>query len=150
MNDEQLIWEAYKKNQQPTVSPLKKLLIEYIEGLYKFVRSIRHFKEYGVAVQQGYKSPEITPEIEKDVHYVARELRGKDLEDLSEDNFRWNAPNAEDKVESTMYDTIDQLKTFGYSEEQAEDLLKNKIEYYGGVEKSEKDYYIEQVLKMNL
>jgi hypothetical protein len=150
MNDEELIWEAYtKKNHQPTVSPLKKLLIMYIEGLYETVRSIRNFKEYGVAVQQGYKSSKITPEVEKDVAYVAREMMGKDLEDVLEDDFR-NAPNAEDKVESMMYDTIEELKTFGYSEEQAEDLLKNKIEYYGGVVESEKDYYIEKVLKMNL
>ena len=150
MNDEQLIWEAYEKKQQPKVSPLKKLLIDYVEYLYSSVRSILNFKEYGLSVQKGHKSSEITPQIEKDVHYVANETMGRNLEDLSEDDFGWNAPDESDKVESIIYDTIEQLKTFGLSKEQAEDLLKNKIDYYGGVIESEKDFYIKKVLEMNL
>jgi hypothetical protein len=153
MNDEQLIWEAYKNSKQSKISPLKQLLIDYVEGTHSIMRSIENFREYGLAVKEGlkfidtiYGKEEITPQIEEDVDRVAREMMSKNLEDITEDEIRFDYPNYEDRVETIMDNTIDELKTFGFSEDKAKNLLENLYSY----SEADKNYNIQKILEMDL
>jgi hypothetical protein len=117
------------------------------------MRSIENFREYGLAVKEGlkfidtiYGKEEITPQIEEDVDRVAREMMSKNLEDITEDEIRFDYPNYEDRVETIMDNTIDELKTFGFSEDKAKNLLENLYSY----SEADKNYNIQKILEMDL
>jgi hypothetical protein len=153
MNDEQLIWEAYKNSNQSKISPLKQFLIDYVEGTHNIMRSIENFRAYALSVKEGlkfidtkYGKEEITPQIEEDVHRVAREMMDKNLEDLTEDEIRFDYPNYEHKVEAMMYNAIDELKRFGFSEDKAQNLLEDLVNY----SEANKNDNIRKILEMDL
>lgn len=132
MNDEQLIWEAYKK-QKVQISPIKEELIGLLEGFRHFTKMIDNylsFYEKTLNVRRRRISEEgqpITPEEKNDAHIFRDEYLVNfqdDIENITEDNYEDKVWIAHEELTNNLYyDSLERLKKLGLTEDHAKGLI---------------------------
>jgi len=131
MNDEQLIWEAYKK-QKVQISPIKQELIDTLEGFRGYKRMVWNYfsfyeKTFNVDRRDySEKGQPITPQEENDARIFRDEYlqRSRDTEDITVDNFEDRVWETHENLTNNLYyDLLDRLQKLGLTEDHATSLI---------------------------
>lgn len=158
MNDEQMIWEAYKK-QKVQISPIKEELINLLEGFRHFKRMIHNylsFYEKTLNVRRRNYSEEgqpITPEEKNDALIFRDEYLVNfqdDIENITEDNYEDKVWMAHEELTNNLYyDSLERLKKLGLTEDHAKQLIE---EYCLGMDTDDEytKHGIEKIMNADL
>ena len=131
MKDEQLIWEAYKK-QKVQISPIKQELIDTLEGFRHFERMVHNyfsFYEKKFNVNRRSYSEEgqpITPQEENDARIFQDEYlqNSRDIENITRDNYEDEVWTAHENITNNLYyDSLERLQKLGLTEDHAKGLI---------------------------
>lgn len=131
MNDEQLIWEAYKK-QKVQISPIKQELIDTLEGFRHFERMVHSYfsfyeKTFNVN-RRNYseKGEPITPQEENDARIFQDEYlqNSRDIENITKDNYEDEVWTVHENITNNLYyDSLERLQKLGLTEDHAKGLI---------------------------
>jgi hypothetical protein len=159
MNDEEMIWEAYQKNQKPKISPIKQVFLDYFKGIVNcqamydaFIHTwSKKFPSYNSQWEE--KLPDPTPEQEKlaIIFFTEYGHSGKGSYYADENgDITYKYESFANEVKENMnnnifYDSINMLKGLGISEDRADQMLRKLPDDTYPIELG-----IEQIMNMDI